>query len=159
MTWDLDRTDFDILTLLRQDGRMPHRDIAEQVGLAPSTVHDRIDKLKESGALMGIHAEVDERAIGVGLQALIAVRLRKHSRDLVEEFRAHALSREPVVSLYHVGGEHDFLLHAALRDAGHLRDFVLDEFTTRDEVEQLETSIVFEYTPTWELPDVENGGG
>ena len=155
MKWDLDRTDFEILTLLRQDGRMQHRRIAEQVGLAASTVHDRIEKLEESGALAGIHAEVDERAIGVGLQALIAVRLGKHTRELVESFRAHALSREPVVSLYHVGGEHDFLLHAAVRDAGHLRDFVLDEFTTREEVEHLETSIVFEYTPTWELPDLE----
>lgn len=134
---------------------MPYRDVADRVGLAPSTVHERIEKLENKGALMGIHAEVDERAIGIGLQALIAVRLKKHSRDLVEVFRGHALSREPVVSLYHLGGAHDFLLHAAVRDAVHLRDFVLDELTTREEVENVETSIVFEYTPTWELPDVQ----
>lgn len=154
MKWDLDRTDFEILKMLRKDGRRPVREIAKEVNLAASTVHDRIAKLEETGALIGIHAEVEERAIGVGLQAMITVRLQKHSRDLVEDFRAHALSRQPVVSLYHVGGEHDFLLHTAVRDADHLRDFVLDEFTTRPEIEQVETWIVFEYTPTWELPDV-----
>ncbi len=66
-------------------------------------MYDRGAALEESGALRGIHAEVEERAIGVGLQALIAVRLKKHSRDLVEDFRSHALGRPPVVSLYHVG--------------------------------------------------------
>ena len=154
MNWDLDRTDFEILKMLRKDGRRPVREIAKEVNLAASTVHDRVAKLEETGALKGIHAEVEERAIGVGLQAMITVRLQKHSRDLVEDFRAHALSRQPVVSLYHVGGEHDFLIHTAVRDADHLRDFVLDEFTTRPEIEQVETWIVFEYTPTWELPDV-----
>jgi len=154
MSWDLDRTDFEILSLLRRDGRMPVRDVADEVSLAPSTVHDRIAALRESGALKGIHAEVEERSIGVGLQALIAVRLKKHSRDLVEDFRSHALRRSPVVSLYHVGGEHDFLIHVAVRDADQLRDFVLDQFTTRPEIEHVETWIVFEYAPTWELPDV-----
>jgi DNA-binding Lrp family transcriptional regulator len=154
MKWDLDRTDFEILSLLRRDGRMPVREIADAVNRAPSTVYDRISALKESGALRGIHAEVEERAVGVGLQALVAVRLQEHSRDLVEDFRAHALSRSPVVSLYHVGGDHDFLIHVAVHDVDQLRDFVLDEFTTRGEIEQVETWIVFEYTPTWELPDV-----
>jgi hypothetical protein len=34
------------------------------------------------------------------------------------------------------------------RDADQLRDFVLDEFTTRPEIEHVETWIVFEYTST-----------
>ena len=154
MKWDLDRTDFEILTLLRQDGRMTTRDIADQVDLAPSTVHERIDTLRDSGALKGVHAEVDATAIGAGIQALIAVRLQKHSKDRVEDFRGHALECEPVVSLYHLAGEHDFLIHVAVRDADHLRDFVLEQFTTRPEVQHLETWLIFEYAPTWELPDV-----
>ena len=36
------------------------------------------------------HAEVDAHALGVGLQAMISVRLQHHSHDSVEAFRSHA---------------------------------------------------------------------
>lgn len=41
---------------------------------------------------------------------------------------------------------------SALKESGALRG-IHAEFTTRGEIEQVETWIVFEDTPTWELPD------
>ena len=44
-----------------------------------------------------------------------------------------------------MGGENDFLVHVAVRDANHLRDLALDAFTTRAEVARMETTLVYEH--------------
>jgi hypothetical protein len=45
------------------------------------------------------------------------------------------------------------LIHVGVRDADQLRDLALDAFTTREEVEHLETSLIFEYQSSSALPD------
>ena len=162
MNSSLDRIDFDILAALQKEGRLSNKELAAHVDLAPSTCLERVRKLEEHGALKGYHAEADPSALGIRLQAMIAVRLQKHSRDLVEEFRGYVLGLAEVLSIYHIGGEHDFLIHVAARDAEDLRDLALDRFTTRPEVEHLETSLIFEHARRWQLPNLtepRNGQG
>lgn len=152
MKENLDRIDFEILEALQKKGRLSNKELAAKVDLAASTCLERVRKLEAAGVLTGYHAEVDPGALGIGLQALIAVRLQKHSRDLFEDFRSYALSLPQVLATFHVAGEHDFLLHVGVEDAEALRDLALDGFTTRPEVAHLETSLIFEYARTWQLP-------
>lgn len=152
MPASLDRIDFEILTALQEDGRLSNKELAARVDLAASTCLERVRKLHDEGVLVGYHAEVDPRALGIRLEAMIAVRLQKHSRDLVEEFRSYVLTLPEVLSIYHVGGEHDFLIHVAVSDAESLRDLALDRFTTRPEVDHMETSLIFEHARNWQLP-------
>ena len=49
------------------------------------------------------------------------------------------------MGVYHVAGQVDFMVHVAVRDAQHLRNLTLDEFTTRAEVSRLNTAIVYEH--------------
>lgn len=148
----LDRIDFAILEALQKNARLSNKELAVEVGLAQSSCLARVARLRETGVLKSFHAEVDARAVGIGLQAMIAVRLRQHSRELVEEFRRHALSLPQVLAVYHVAGANDFLVHVAVRDADHLRDLGMDAFTTRPEVAHLETSLIFEYVRSPGLP-------
>ncbi|QDG53283.1 Lrp/AsnC family transcriptional regulator [Persicimonas caeni] len=154
MATNLDRIDFEILAALQEEGRLSNKELAARVDLAPSTCLERVRKLHDEGVLEGYHAQVNPKALGIRLQAMIAVRLQKHSRDLVGEFRSYVLSLPEVLSTFHVTGEHDFLIHVAVRDAEHLRDLALDRFTTRPEVDQLETSLIFEHARTWQLPNL-----
>jgi DNA-binding Lrp family transcriptional regulator len=148
----LDRIDFDILTILQKDARVPNNRLAEAIGIAPSTCLERVRRLAASGVLAGYHADVDPAAFGVGLEAMIAVRLRRHSRDLVDSFRAYVVELDEVRSVFHVTGGDDFLVHVAVRDPDHLRDLALDSFTTRPEVDHIQTRLIFQYTPTWRMP-------
>ena len=148
----LDRADLAILSELQRNARLPNKKLAERVGLAPSTCLERVRRLLDLGVLRGFHAEVDPVAMGIGIQAMIAVSLTKHSRDLVESFRAHALSRPEVLAVFHVAGANDFLLHVVVRDSDHLRDLALDAFTTRPEVARLETHLIFDHETCRELP-------
>jgi DNA-binding Lrp family transcriptional regulator len=95
--------------------------------------------------IRGFHAEIDPNAMNIGIQAFVFVRLEQHSRDLVESFRDHVVSLPEVVSVYHVAGQEDFVIHVAVRDANHLRNLTLDGFTTRAEVARLNTALVYEH--------------
>ena len=153
---DLDRFDVAILAALRRNARISNKRLAETVGLAPSTCLERVRRLVELDVLEGFHADVDMSALGMGMQAMIAVRMSEHSRELVDSFRSYVLTLPEVLRLYHVAGADDFLVHVAVRDAQHLRDLALDAFTTRCEVDRIETRLIFDHMATWRLPgDVE----
>ncbi len=149
----LDRTDIALLAALQEDGRRTIKELAARVDLSTSATHERVRRLTARGVISGVHAELDPPSIGVGLQAVIQVRLQRHSRDAVRAFRDHALSLPEVVAATHLTGAVDFLIHVAVRDTDHLRDLALEAFTTRDEVARLETSIVYEHVRavTWPI--------
>jgi len=149
----LDRIDSEILAALQNDARLSNKELAARVGLAPSSCLERVRRLFEAGVLRGAHAEVDPAALGIRLQALIGIRLRQHSRDEVEALRRELSELPEVVAVYYLAGATDFLVHVAVRDAAHLRDFALDAITARPEVARVETSLIFSHDRDPQLPD------
>jgi DNA-binding Lrp family transcriptional regulator len=148
----MDRIDYKIVRLLRNNARLSNRELAEKVGLAPSSCLVRVRQLRQSGVLTGFVAEVNPAALGVGLQALISVKLKRHFKPDVEAFREYALALPEVVRFYHVAGPIDFLLHVWTRDSSHLRDFAMTAITAREEVSHIETELIFEHVNNNELP-------
>jgi DNA-binding Lrp family transcriptional regulator len=148
----LDRIDYEILTLLQNNARISNKEIARKVGLAASTCLVRIRVLQTSGVISGFHAEIDPVCLGVGIQAMIAVRLIRHFKPDVDAFRSHALSLPEVVQLYHVAGPIDFLIHVWARNSDHLRDLAMTAFTSRKEVSHIETELIFEHIRSAEVP-------
>lgn len=136
--------DMQILALLSQNARTTNKALAEGVGLSQSGCLERVRRLEERGILLGAHADVLPEAVGVGVQALVAVQLERHTRRAVSTFRAYALALPEVNAVFHVTGAFDFYVHVAARDMNHLRDFGLDSLTTRPEVHQIQTSMIFE---------------
>jgi DNA-binding Lrp family transcriptional regulator len=148
----LDRIDFGILTALQNNARLANKELAARVGLAPSSCLMRVRRLMRDRVLRGFRAEVEPKALGIGLQALVFVRLTRHARRGVAAFRRYVLGLAETVALYHVGGQHDFLVHVATRDADQLRDLAMDAFTVRPEVARIETHLIFEHAVRPVLP-------
>jgi DNA-binding Lrp family transcriptional regulator len=142
----LDQIDLAIVANLQKNARLSNKELAARVQLSPSSCLERVRRLNAAGVFRGFHAEVDPEALGLSLQAMITVRLRRHSRKDVVSFRAHLLALPEVLAVFHVGGSYDFVVHVAVQDSNHLRDLALDSFTTRPEVGQMETHFIFEHT-------------
>ena len=149
---ELDLIDSKIVRFLRNNARLSNKELAKKVGLAPSSCLVRTRQLQQSGVLTGFKAEVNPAALGVGLQAMISVRLKRHFKPDVEAFRQHALELPEVVRLYHVAGPIDFLIHVWTRDSEHLRDLAMTAFTSREEVSHIETELIFEHISCPGLP-------
>lgn len=142
---DLDRIDRALVALLAKNARLSNKELAATVGLAPSSCHERVRRLVSTGVLCAFHAEFDPRALGFSLEAMVAIRLSRHSRERFTSFREYLLTLEEVVAVFHMAGENDFLVHVRARDAEHLRDIAIDRFISRDEVGHIETWLMFEH--------------
>ena len=151
---DLDATDRLLVRLLQTDGRQSNKALAAAAGIAPSTCSERVQRLRDAGVFRGFHADVDPAALGIGLQALVTVRLRRHAEDLVNRFWEHADEMHEVKAVYHLSGGNDFLCHVVVKDADHLRRVAVSGFTSLPEVAHIATSIIFDHRAKPELPDL-----
>ena len=84
-------------------------------------------------------------AIGRGVQALIAIRIRPPSRRNIEGFRGWVSKLPETIGVFVVSGSEDFLIHVAVRDNQDLYAFVIDRLTERPEIADVRTSVVYEH--------------
>jgi DNA-binding Lrp family transcriptional regulator len=145
---ELDRIDRLILEALQKNARTSYKDLAALTGVAPSTCLERVRSLRARGVIAGFRAELDLSKIGRDVEALIAIRVRRHDRDVVDPLVEYLLALPETLSLFNVTGDDDYLLHVAVGDVGRLHEFVLDRLGTRPEVEHVRTSLVYEHRRT-----------
>ena len=152
----LDSTDLSILASLYEDARLTNKELASRVNLAPSSCLERVKKLQNDGIIRGSRMQLDTNALGGNLQAMVSVRLSNHNRTTVDQFTRELLPLKEVLSLYHMGGENDFLVHVTVTDTTHLRDFVFNAITARQEVNHVETALVYDFQLGTSLPSFQN---
>ncbi len=154
MSSPLDRTDRAILRLLQDDAQASFKQIASAVGLAPSTVYERVRRLRASGVLRGVRADIDPAALGIGIQAMLLVELSLHRPETYAGFRDHLSDHAEVLAWYEVAGRRDLFVHVGARDTAHLQRLVIETFTARPEVHRVETTLIFDWQRAPVLPDL-----
>ncbi|MEV6316355.1 Lrp/AsnC family transcriptional regulator [Streptomyces sp. NPDC051776] len=140
----LDPVDLQILRLLQNDARTTYRDLAAEVGVAPSTCLDRVARLRRAGVILGHELRLDPAKLGRGLEALLLVQVRPHRRELIGPFVDRIRALPESRALFHLTGPDDYLVHVAVTDTADLQRLVLDEFTSRREVARVETRLIFQ---------------
>ncbi|MEX5270031.1 Lrp/AsnC family transcriptional regulator [Kocuria sabuli] len=142
---ELDELDRRLLTLLRENSRMTNQALSEALGVAPSTCLARMRNLQRTGVIRRFTADLDPRALGRSIEALISVRLRPGARHLMSAF-GEGLKTVPEVSqFFFLAGADDFLIHVTARDTDHIRQFVLEHLSSNQAVATTQTSLVFEH--------------
>jgi DNA-binding Lrp family transcriptional regulator len=153
----MDELDSEIIRLLQSDARLSNRELARQIGVAPSTCLERVRALHRRGVIRGYHAEIDPGALNRGVQAMVAVQVRPLSRPIIETFKETAAAMPEVLSVFVLAGGDDFILHVAVQDLDHLHAFLFDRLSKRREVTGFRTSVIFQQMQTaapGRLPDV-----
>lgn len=141
---ELDAVDRAILAALQDDARLSNRDLAAAVGVSPSTSSERVRNLRTRGVIDGFHASVDLSALGRQVQALIAVKIRPPSRQILADFRDWAATMPQTLAVFALSGTDDFLIHVAVPGTDDLYAFVIDQLANRREVADVRTAIVYE---------------
>ena len=67
----LDDVGWRLLRLLQEDARLSFKELGQRVGLAPSSVAERIHRMEEAEILLGYHAEINLEKIGLPVMAFI----------------------------------------------------------------------------------------
>lgn len=134
----LDDLDRQILRLLSKNARFSFREIAVKIGVSTSTVSSRVKRLEEQHFVRGYLPDVDPRAVGFELTAIIGLRIA-HGK-LLDVQRAVARD-ERVFAVYDTTGEWDSFILARFKGTRDLDNFVKKVLALPD-VERTNTSVV-----------------
>jgi Lrp/AsnC family leucine-responsive transcriptional regulator len=144
----LDDKDRTILGALERDARLTYAEIGARVGLAPSSVHDRIRKLERSGAVRGYRAEVDLEQVGLPITAFVSLALRPETPG---DIPGRVAEIPLVESCYSVAGDNSYVLVVRAPTTKALEE-VLDAL--RAKLEVTTRSVVVLSTPFERRPMV-----
>jgi len=126
---ELDAVDRHILRLLQDNGRLTIAALSDAVGLTPTPLRQRIEKLEQSGVIRGYAARLDPSRIGRATAAFVHVTLREHSLEAHQAFVGHIVTLPEVIEVHHLAGEEDFLLKVVVRDIAAFEGFLLGRLT------------------------------
>jgi Lrp/AsnC family leucine-responsive transcriptional regulator len=120
----LDETDRRIVVEIQEDARLTMAELGRRVGLSAPAVTERLGRLEQRGVIRGYHADVDPRALGLSLGAV--VRIRPSPGQLQNVAEAAAATPE-VVECHRITGEDCFLVKVHATDLNSFEE-VLDRF-------------------------------
>lgn len=118
----LDETDRALLRLLAVDARTPTADLAREIGLSAPSTAERIRRLEAQGVIERFTVQLDPRALGYTLQAIVRVKPLPGQLHLVED----EIRRIPeFVECDKVTGDDCFVCRLFLRDIEELDEILL----------------------------------
>jgi DNA-binding Lrp family transcriptional regulator len=142
---EIDEIDKRIVWELANDARLSNKELAERVGLAASTCLMRVRSLQDRGVIRSYHAHPDWRALGLSVEAIVAVRLKAQSRPDIDTYAERVITLPNVLNVFFLGGADDFLIHVACSSTQQLRDFVAQQLSMDTSVASTQTNIVFDH--------------
>jgi len=131
----LDETNLQLLAELQADARLSLAELGRRVGLSSPAVAERLGRLERDGVILGYHARLDPRALGLALSAVIRVRPAPLQ---LKQVATVARESAEVVECRRITGEDCYVMLAHVRSVEHLEELI-DRFAAHG---QTTTSIV-----------------
>lgn len=138
----MDEFDKRILKALQMSGRKKNAELARELGVAPSTMLERIRRLEECGIVQGYRATIDPKMLGLPIQGFITVTLDHHQTLDLREFEAGVRKIPYVRACYNITGRFDYLLHVAVRDLKQLGILIKTQIASLPGVSRSESFLV-----------------
>jgi DNA-binding Lrp family transcriptional regulator len=136
MTDDLDRR---IIAALQQDARASVSAIAARIGVARTTVHERIARLEDKGIIAGYSVVLRENPDAPSVQVLIMLEVQQRETGKI----VNRLKGFPEVRLcLSINGDYDLFVNAEAPRIEDL-DLVVDEIGRIPGVVRTNTFVVF----------------
>jgi len=140
---ELDRFDRQILQVLQQEGRISNQDLADRIGLSPSPCLRRVRALEESGIVTGYRAQLNAKALGYTLMALIYISMDMHTPERFENFEKKVGQIGEVLEcLLITGQDADYQLKVVVKDMDAFQELLLSRLTRIQGVTGVHSSFV-----------------
>jgi Lrp/AsnC family transcriptional regulator, leucine-responsive regulatory protein len=122
MAVELDEVDVKLLTALQEDADRTNLELARVAGLSPAATLHRIRRLKESGVIRIISAQLDPEAAGFPLKLFVTATLARHDPRSTRVFEDQIRAMPQIIAADNVAGEMDYLLTVVARDVAELQE-------------------------------------
>lgn len=119
MNQKIDQYDQKILLLLQKDARMSHAEVGRQVHLSQPAVSERIKRLEANQVIRGYRADVNPRALGYNMTAMIRV-----STQQGRPYAEYVAACPEIIDCYTVTGEDGAVMRVLATDVEHLQRII-----------------------------------
>jgi len=138
----LDHIDLAILRLMQENAKISNVALAQELGLAPSAVLERVKKLEKKHVITGYTATINPVAVNLKLLAFISMKA-SHSIGCTDT--ANDLAKIKDVQEVHViAGEDCYLVKVRTADSASLMALMRDSFSKIPNITSIRTTIVLE---------------
>ena len=117
----VDAIDLKIIAQLEINARASYVDIGKQIGLSPSSVRERIQKLEDNEIITGYKLSLNNQKLGYGLEVFIMFKLFSGKLNTF----CKQLNEFPEISeVNRITGTHNIFMKVVLVDQLHLQKFI-----------------------------------
>ena len=120
---NLDRIDLKILKGLQEDGRISNLKLAELIGLSPTAVLARVQRLTREDYILGYEARLNPLKLGAGMLVFVEILLDRTTPNVFEQFKAAVQIQPAIMECHMVAGGFDYLLKTRSADMNDYRQF------------------------------------
>lgn len=133
----IDRLDKKILQLISQDARIPFLEVARECNVSGAAIHQRVQKLRNTGIIKGSEFVIDTYKVGFQTCAYIGITLTniKFFPQVVEELKKIA----EIVECHYATGKYAMFIKIYAKDNRHLLQIILDRLTPIEGIAHTET--------------------
>lgn len=112
----MDRIDRKILNFMQLDASRTNVELADKVGLSPSSCLRRVQRLRKNGFIDRVVAILNPAKAGRVIKAIVTVELKLHGEQHMRRFLDMVTKEEAVSNAYAVTGASDVVLMLRLQD-------------------------------------------
>ena len=141
-TSGLDAIDAKIVGMLAEDARLSARAMARAVGMSPTGIADRLERLHNRGIILGYHADIGLAALGWDVEAIIGITTQQG--EILQTLVDHLMTFPEGITVYIVTGRWDVLLSVRARSHQALQDFVVGSLPASPGFVRSETMVCWE---------------
>ncbi len=139
----MDEIDRKIIESLQANARVKNSTLARELHMPPTTLKERIRRLEERGVITGYRAVIDQKKLGLDVNAFIGVTLNRHESRHIRDFEKGVKTIPSIRACYHMSGRFDYMLHVAARNLEELGDLVKTGVTALPDFGKCETFLIF----------------
>lgn len=118
----MDTTDFNIIEVLKKNGRATSSEISKQVNLSIPAVSERIRKMEQSKIIEQYTVKINRQKAGYSLIAFVLVNIEK--TKYIGQFRNEIITHSCILECHHIAGPNDYLLKVLVKDTSELEHYL-----------------------------------
>jgi Lrp/AsnC family leucine-responsive transcriptional regulator len=138
----MDRIDRRLLALLQEDAGLSHTDLGQRVHLSASQCSRRVQRLQQEGYIARQVVLLDERKLGLQVEAYVMVTLSSHKVEKAAMFHQRVREHPAIVECCALTGDADYLLRVVTETLPGFADLLNNALLGKGDVASVRSSIV-----------------
>ncbi len=138
----LDEKDKAILRYIQSNAKATVREIATNVHLSTTPVHERIKRMEDEGVILQYATLLNHSRINKGLMAICYISLKEHNKKSGGKFIKTIQEMPEVIEFYIISGAFDFMLKVVAENMDDYYNFHVNKLGQVENIAQVQSTFI-----------------